>query len=481
MTRRLLVSYLALTLVLLVAIEVPAAIGYADRSRTEVLSDLQRDAFALASFVEDTLEGTDDRDLQALAEAYTARTDARVVVVDAEGTALADSTDLPGRDFSSREELATALEGRVASGERRSETLGTGLLYATVPVASGEVLGAVRVTYSTDQLDARVRRYWLGLAGVAVVSLAAAALVGVTFARWVGRPLDRVRLAAVDLGRGDLAVRAPEGDGPPEVRQLAHSFNATAARLEHLVTAQEAFVADASHQLRTPLTALRLRLEVLAGDVADLVEGAEAGAPSVGEDLEAALAEVSRLSRLVDGLLALARAEREDAQLTAQALVAADVLAERATAWEPLAAEHDVVLAVRPTTAVLRATPDRFVQVVDNLVANAVEASPPGGAVELWAEPAAGGVEVHVADEGPGMGEEQRQRAFDRFWRSGEGRTGLGGSGLGLSIVARLVAADGGRAELRAAPTGGIDAVVRYPLAGAGSASAGPAGAGPPA
>ena len=465
MTRRLLASYLALTLVLLIAIEVPSAIAYADRARTEVLSDLQRDAFAISGYVEETLEGLADEDLQALVDAYADRTDARVVIVDVDGVVLADSAGDPGRDFSSREEISAALQGQVAVGERRSETLGTGLVYATVPIASGEVLGAVRVTYSTDQLDERVRRYWLTLLGVAVVSLAAAAGVGVAFARWVGRPLDRVRLAAVALGSGDLAARAPEDQGPPEVRQLARSFNATAGRLEHLVTAQEAFVADASHQLRTPLTALRLRLEVLAGDVADAVAatGRPEGDESVHDDVDAALEEVARLSRLVDGLLALARAERQEPGATARPLVAGDVLAERADAWEPLAAEHGVTLVVEPSPVRLRATPDRITQVVDNLVANAVEASPSGTSVVLRAEPVPGGVEVHVTDEGPGLTDEQRDRAFDRFWRAGEGRTGLGGSGLGLPIVARLAAADGGRAELRAAPGGGLDAVVRYP------------------
>jgi signal transduction histidine kinase len=114
----------------------------------------------------------------------------------------------------------------------------------------------------------------------------------------------------------------------------------------------------------------------------------------------------------------------------------------------------------------VRATPDRLVQVLDNLLANAFDAAPPGTRVEMRTQPAAadGWVELHVLDEGPGLRDEERRRAFDRFWRGGGKRPagqGLGGSGLGLSIVRRLVVADGGEVELSPRPGGGTDAVVR--------------------
>jgi signal transduction histidine kinase len=317
----------------------------------------------------------------------------------------------------------------------------------------------VRVTFSTDQLDARVRRYWLTLAAVGLVSLAAAAAVGVAFARWVTRPLDAVRDASVRLGAGDLATRAADQQGPPEVRQLAHAFNVTATRLEELVGAQEQFVADASHQLRTPLTALRLRLEVATAAAAD-------GEP-VADDLEACLTEVARLSRLVDGLLALARAERADPRGDAEELDATEALRLVAEGWAPLAAEHDVAVEVRVAAGTVPpsvvASADRVQQVLDNLVANAVDASSPGGHVTLEAVARPDVVELHVVDDGPGLSDDDRARAFDRFWRASPAAGAFGGSGLGLSIVAKLVAADGGGVELRAAPGGGIDAVVRYP------------------
>jgi signal transduction histidine kinase len=201
-----------------------------------------------------------------------------------------------------------------------------------------------------------------------------------------------------------------------------------AAKLEQLLESQQAFVADASHELRTPLTALRLRLENLDGEVAP------------------ALAEVDRLARVVESLLALARA---DAAAPATDSVDVDsVLAER------LAGRQGVVVAGRRGLRV-RSSPDRLGQIVDNLVANAAAVS---DSVTVSVDSSNGWVEVHVADEGPGLTEEERVRAFDRFWR---GRSRGPGSGLGLAIVRGLATADGGEIELRAAPGGGIDAVVR--------------------
>ena len=159
--------------------------------------------------------------------------------------------------------------------------------------------------------------------------LAAAALLGLLLSRSVSRPLRRVERAAQRIGDGELDARAPETDGPDDVRRLARTLNETAAKLETLVRSQEDFVADASHQLRTPLTALRLRLENLERDVA----------PPGRETLAAAVTETDRLSRLVSELLALARPQ--DQVEPAEAIDVAALAAARAEAWDALAAERE--------------------------------------------------------------------------------------------------------------------------------------------
>jgi signal transduction histidine kinase len=441
---------LLLAVVVLALLEVPLGISYARNERHDLSTSVERDAVAIASLAEDALErGVPiPPTVTALTRRYQNDTGGRVIVVDASGSTLVDTESAStGRDFSTRPEIAAALDGRVAAGVRHSQTLGTDLLYVAVPAASGGVVhGAVRITYPTSEVDARVRRYWLILAAIAAVVLAVAVALGGGFARWITRPLRNVEAAAERVAEGELEARVPP-DGPPELRRLAGAFNEMVAKLDTLLRSQEQFVADASHQLRTPLTALRLRLENLASDD-DRERRAE---------LEAALDEVERLSALVDGLLTLVRADR-----AAGAPVELDVAAaveERVSVWTPLAAEHGVQLSTRVDGRPrAQATSGRIEQVLDNLLANAVEVAPRGSSIDVSATRTDGWIEIRVQDRGPGMTEEEIAHAFDRFWRAEQSGTGFG---LGLAIVRRLVQADGGEIELHPRPGGGLEAVVR--------------------
>jgi signal transduction histidine kinase len=433
MTRRLLLSYLSITAFVLLIIEVPLGVIFARAERDRLAAAVERDATVLATVVEDTLEAGATSGLDPVAAGYQDRTGGRVVIVDRSGITVADSDPpAPGRrDLSTRPEIATALRGEHATGSRSSATLGGAFLYVAVPVASqGRVYGAVRITYPTSTVDARVRR------------------VGLALARSTTRPLRALGQATTAAAHGDLDARAPADRGPPEVRRLADAFNDMAARLGRLLNSQRAFVADASHQLRTPLTALRLRLENLEATMP----------PAATDDLRAAAAETGRLARLVDGLLTLARAEAAPGRREVVDLAA--VVADRQVAWAPLAAEQDVALTVKPGPAApVWAVPGAVEQVLDNLLANALRVAPVGSRVELAIRQVGGWVELHVIDQGPGMSAEQRERAFDRFWRGSV--TDSEGTGLGLAIVRQLLEASGGAAELHPNPDSGLDAVAR--------------------
>jgi signal transduction histidine kinase len=263
----------------------------------------------------------------------------------------------------------------------------------------------------------------------------------------VARPLGTLGQAAARLGDGTLDVRAPVDSGPAEVRALALTFNRMAERTRMLVDAHQVWVADVSHQLRTPLTALRLRLDLLADDVDD-----EAAA-----ELAGAQEEIARLSRLVDGLLAVARAESSVPQ--PQPVRADAVAAERVAAWEPVARERRIGLTADPgeqATAYLG--PGDLAQMLDNVLANALEAVPDGGRVRIEVANGAGRVSLRVVDDGPGMSEQAKQAAFRRF-----GNPAARGNGLGLAIVYRLATANGGAVNLSDTPGGGLTVELDLP------------------
>lgn len=451
MVRRLIASYLTITAFALAVVVVPLGLTFAAREHDRLVFDIERDAQAVASLVEDSLEaGTPPAIDQQLAD-YRG-TGGRIVVVDAQGISVADSAHPSGdpRDFSTRPEIAAALDGRRTDGTRPSETLDTGLVYAAVPVASGGVVhGAVRVTYPTSTLDARVRSMWLRLGILSGVVLATVAAVGFVLARSVTRPVRRLEGAARQLAGGDLAARVDVADGPPEVRSLAGTFNLMAGRLAQLVDSHRRFVADASHQLRTPLTALRLRLETLEPSVA----------PDARPKLDAAVAETERLARLVQSLLVLARSDAATHEVGVVDVAA--VADERASSWAAVADEHGARLVVdAPGPTTVRAPAGALEQILDNLLSNAIGVAPPSSAITVRVAPDGPVVELHVLDEGPGMTAEIRERAFERFWRPA-GTAGQG-FGLGLAIVDQLARSCGGEARLDPGPGGrGLDAVVR--------------------
>jgi signal transduction histidine kinase len=306
----------------------------------------------------------------------------------------------------------------------------------------------VVLSRSAEPLDHRLAVLWTWLASVSAAGLLAAGLIAATLARWVSRPLGSLEAAAQRLGDGELAARSPP-DGPSEVRRLAINFNRMAARLEALVDGHHAMMADVSHQLRTPLAALRLRLDVLAQEMP---------AP-VADDLAGAQEEVARLSRMVDGLLAAARAENMTA---ASVPVPVDaVIRDRATAWQPAAEEKSVTLeagASEPVTAWLGE--GQLEQILDNLLANSLDAVPAGGRIRVGAAPAGSRVRVTVADSGPGMTPQQQLTAFRRYVSATPS-----GTGLGLAIVHRLVTSCDGTAEFSDTPGGGLTVTLDLPAA----------------
>lgn len=447
MTRRLLISYLSLVLLVLLALEIPLGLLYTRGETDRLLSAVERDAVVLAENAEEAIETGDIADVPDMLAKYARDTGGHAIVVDPKGVEIARSDgNLTSADLSTNPDIAAALKNRSSSGRRADDDRD---LFVTVPATSGETIrGALRITYPAATVTDRADRAWLILAGAGLTVLLIAAAVAVALSRWMTRPVRELERATTRLATGTLDTPPPGDLGPPELRRLAAAFTETATRLQHLIAAQRAFAADASHQLKTPLTALRLRLENLEPDLD----------PRAHPSLDEAVAETDRLTRMVQGLLALARLE--DAATNRIPVDLDEVINDRTASWAPYAAEHDVTLAVtgRPVGQVW-AAPHAVEQVLDNLLANALRAAPARSTVTVERRTTADGVEMHVIDQGAGMTPADRTRAFDRFWRAPD--AGDDGSGLGLAIVAQLLRASGGHITLDAAPRTGIDAVVR--------------------
>ncbi|BBG00823.1 MULTISPECIES: sensor histidine kinase [Pseudonocardia] len=483
MRSRLLLVVLVLVGLLAVGLGVPLALTDSQRTQEEVFTDRLTDTISFASAAQRALiESPQGRSATTAFAAEITRYDevygVAVLAFDRSGELLAASRPserLPELAGEPTERLTVALAGR------RSASTAYPLLmpWDTAPIVlaepvlvDGEVVGAAMTVSPTGALRAAQVRTWSVIAGAAVLALLAGTLVALPLTAWVLRPVRRLDEAMDRIGTAVLAGGPPEQPtrrtGPPELRSLAGSFDRMSTTVREAIAGQRAFVADASHQLRNPLTALRLRLSNLDGAVA----------PGAADDHLAAMEEAERLSRVLDGLLALARAERAAETGDPDAVTELDaVVDDRVENWRPLA-EHTGVELLRGGPLGLRARidPAGLETVLDAVLDNALKYTPSGGRVRVETLRAAGRVGVSVVDAGPGMPAEDRARATDRFWRA-PGQVNLEGSGLGLAIAARTAAAAGGVLVLDPAHGGGLrvaiwlDPPARRPPGGAGAAA----------
>lgn len=466
MRRRLLAALLGLVGLVVLVYTVPLARYLAEVERDRLVTALERDAFVLAGRAKELLDVTPNGalpELEPLVEGYSAdHAEATVVITDWRGLLVASNDDgaAAGEDYGNRPEVASALDGTPASGERESRTLGTRLVYVAVPVLLGDdVVGVVRISHPRSAADDEVREQLSGILAVGAISLLVAAVVAWWLSGALIRPLRSLRTAAERVAAGDLAARAVE-EGPPEVRDMGRSFNTMTARLGANLEHQRAFAGEVSHQLRTPLTALRLRLEQAENSVGTREE---IDRTALVEALDASRAETDRLQTLVEQLLALARLE--GGEMPTVVVDAAAVAASRTEMWGPLADEHGVTVAVEAGgRAECRAVEGALEQIVDNFVDNALSVAPRGSTVTVRVSRDGDDVLVEVVDAGPGLTADQRRDAFQRFWRGPAATPGDGGTGLGLAVVRQLALASGGSAELLEGPGGaGLRARVRFP------------------
>jgi len=335
------------------------------------------------------------------------------------------------------------------------------------PHVAREAFAPLTVSDSIRAIDRVQSAQWRGLIyGLALAVLASAALA-VWTARGIARPIAAVSAAASRVGAGDLDARVPRPTSAvgaaAEVVELTDGFNRMAETLGRNERERQALVADVAHELRTPITAMALRLEALRDGLV----------PFDGAEVERLARQTALLHRLVEDLRTLSLADAGRLTLRRDLLDVARLLLDSREAFTPLteskrvriAIEHDVTARTDLGVAVV-GDADRLRQVLMNLLDNALRASPESGTITLQCTATADTVSIAVRDDGPGFASADQPFVFERFRQGEEGRRDLRGhAGLGLAIVRALVALHGGEVAARNHPAGGAEVSVRLPRA----------------
>jgi two-component system, OmpR family, sensor kinase len=441
----------------IIALEVPLTLNFSRRVDSEIKAEASAGAHAIAAVASGQLD--DRATLARLARDQGRRLGGRVIVVDARGRVVVDSDGAApaGASYASRPEIAEALRGATAQGTRHSDSLNADLLYTAVPVVdAGRATGAVRLTQSVKAVHDEVRRDVLALLGLGAAVLALGLGLAWAIAGSLSRPLRGLARTARRIAGGDLDARAtPKGSS--EQVEVANAFNDMTDRLVRALDAQRDFVANASHQLRTPLTGLRLRLESASLRADD---------PDVARDLAAGERETERLAKLLTNLLRLA----QDGQPppTAATIGLSDVAERAADRWREQAERdgHAIELGGARGPCVHAAMGD-LETMIDNLVENALIYTAPGTPIRIEWGGEDGDAFIAVLDHGRGIDDDEADRVFDRFYRGRASHDGTPGTGLGLAIVDALARRWGGRAALANRPEGGARAELRFPAVAA--------------
>ncbi|MFI9052297.1 ATP-binding protein [Streptomyces sp. NPDC053427] len=467
MRTRLLPLLIVLMAGVLLALGVPLAVITAGVEQQKVVVDRIDDAArfaALAQFVTarpDAGEATkspDEDERRATLRSELARYDdlygirAGVYYRDHTPMAAAPGGLSVPREGEGARAFSEALAGRRSHDPRQIWPWDEGgrIAVASPVIRDGDVVAVVVTDSPTGQMRARILRGWLVIAAGECVAMLVAVAAAIRLTGWVLRPVRVLDTASHDIATGRMKARVAATAGPPELRRLARSFNEMADHVEDVLEQQRAFVADASHQLRNPLSALLLRIELLALEL-----------PDGNEEIASVRTEGKRLARVLDDLLDLALAEHAaaDVQLTDIAALAA----ERVDSWRPLAEDRGVRLSYEGHSAVTGwADPIALSSALDAVVDNALKFTPPEEPVTVAVAADGACVTITVADRGPGLTDDELARIGDRFWRSGRHQN-VSGSGLGLSISRALLAAGGAAIAYAPHPPHGLTVTVTVP------------------
>jgi two-component system OmpR family sensor kinase len=388
-----------------------------------------------------------------------ARLDKFVQIIDLEGALVASGATLG----TARLPAPPALLSRLRDGETVFGTVNDfgeePVRMVSLPVTVGQTRYAIQVAMSLDDAYAVLRAgRWL-LFTMSLAILAGVGLTGALLARQALRPIDQIVTRARRIGEGNLADRLPHPRTRDEIGRLVETLNDMLGRIERSFEGQRRFTADASHELRSPLSRLRAELEVT------LRRRREVG--EYEETLRSSLEEVERLQQLIEELLELARIDTGQELEPPEPVAVCEIVEAAVAGIAPEAVRRGVAVAVEPPPELLvNAAPVAAKIALTNILDNAVKFSPSGGRVTVTVTAGRAEAVIAVSDTGPGMAPDDLPRLFQRFYRGNASRsTGVSGVGLGLAISRALVERQGGRISVAAVRENGATFSVHLPRA----------------
>jgi heavy metal sensor kinase len=380
-------------------------------------------------------------------------------ILDPGGATLAEQGQGSSGIPRNQERLAQALQGAKVY---RSASLGgeEHLRILSVPIRAPDgsaIVGVLEVGLNRSDLDQTLDELMIALLVLVPVATLIAVIGGYLLSRPVLQPLTRITNLAEHIGEGDLHERLRHDLPDDEVGRLANTFNEMLARIEHAFERQRRFTSDAAHELRTPMSLIRSQVDL-----------ALARPRSEGEYVEALRGvdgDLARLTALTAALLSLARLESPEPRPEMLAFDLAETIDALAATYEATMASAGIELRLGLEAIDVTADEDLIIQVLVNLLDNAMTATGRGGTITVGCRPVGDEAEIRVSDTGPGIPVEDLPRIFDRFYRPDSGRTrARGGAGLGLAICKAIVEAHHGTIEIVSAVGEGTTVVIRLPL-----------------
>ncbi len=382
----------------------------------------------------------------------------RIVILTTDGEVIADSSDDPPADLPDFEGLPQVTEiGELPILYRDSEGRAW---YYIIDTLNDDLLVFFAVNRPRLQIVAIFRDQYLGpLMRTGLIALLVAFIFSILMSRWISAPLRRISREARQVADGQAHPIPPEG--PEEVQQLAVAFNDMAHQVQTSQQSQKDFVANVSHELKTPLTSIQ-------GFSRAILDGTVETKQQLTEAAEVIDSEAGRMSRLVQDLLTLAKMDAGTRAFEMTSLNINALLEITRRKFMPLteAAGVHFLTTINQEPALVLGDADSLMQVVDNLMDNALKFTPEGGQITLSSDMTPETVEIHVIDTGEGISPEEQDRIFERFYQVDKARTGgqFRGYGLGLAISRKIVESHQGALSVTSQPGEGSHFVVKLPL-----------------